>query len=59
MLFRSFLRALAEGRPLGEAAGAARADYPQFNLTGNLAGLIGWGLIRQVILAESTGRRSS
>jgi hypothetical protein len=54
-----FLRALAEGRSLGEAAGAARADYPQFNLTGNLAGLIGWGLIRQVILTEPTGRRPS
>ena len=54
-----FLRALAEGRSLGEAAGAARADYRQFNLTGNLAGLIGWGLIRQVILTEPTGRRPS
>jgi hypothetical protein len=54
-----FLRALAEGRPLGDAAAAARTDYAQFNLTGNLAGLIGWGLIRQVILAEPTGRRPS
>ena len=55
----AFLRALAEGRSLGEAAGAARADHRQFNLTGNLAGLIGWGLIRQVVLAEPTGRNPS
>jgi hypothetical protein len=53
----AFLRALAQGRSLGEAAGAARADCLDFDLTGNLAGLIGWSLICQVIIAESTGRR--
>jgi hypothetical protein len=54
----AFLRALAEGRSLGKAAAAARVDCPDFNLTGNLAGLIGWGLIRQVIVPDWTGRRS-
>jgi putative DNA-binding protein len=45
----AFLRALAAGQTLGEAAEAALADCPEFDLTGNLAGLIGWGLVRRVI----------
>jgi hypothetical protein len=46
----AFLLALAAGRPLAEAAEAALADDPRFDLTNNLAGLIGWGLVRSVIL---------
>jgi len=37
----AFLLALAAGRPLGEAAAAALEDNPEFDLAGNLAGLIG------------------
>jgi Putative DNA-binding domain len=55
----AFLGALAEGRSLGEAANAALADHPDFDLTGNLAGLIGWGLVRSVILPEPNERRRS
>jgi hypothetical protein len=55
----AFLRALAEGRSLGEAADTALADHPDFDLTGNLAGLIGWGLVRSVILPELNERRPS
>ena len=54
-----FLRALAEGRSLGSAADAALADHPDFDLTGNLAGLIGWGLVRGVILAQPNERAPS
>jgi Putative DNA-binding domain len=45
----AFLSALAAGSPLGEAAEAALADDPNFDLTGNLAGLIGSGLARDII----------
>ncbi len=45
----AFLLALAGGRPLGEAAEAALADYPEFDLTRNLAGLIGLGLVRDIV----------
>jgi len=45
----AFLLALAVGRPLGEAAEAALADDPNFDLTGNLAGLIGSGLVRNIV----------
>jgi hypothetical protein len=48
----AFLLALAAGRPLGDAAEAALADDPDFDLTGNLAGLIGTGLVRNIALAE-------
>ncbi len=48
----AFLLALAGGRPLGAAAEAALADHPQFDLTRNLAGLIGWGLVRDIVLPE-------
>jgi putative DNA-binding protein len=47
-----FLLSLAAGWPLGEAAEAALADDPDFDLTGNLAGLIGSGLVRGVVLPE-------
>jgi Putative DNA-binding domain len=47
-----FLLALAAGSPLGEAAEAARADDPNFDLTGNLAGLIGSGLARDIVFPE-------
>ena len=48
----AFLLALAAGRPLGDAAEAALADDPDFDLTGNLAGLIGSGLVRDIVLPE-------
>ena len=47
-----FLRALGEGRSLDEAADLALAERSDFNLAFNLAGLIGWGLIREVIVAR-------
>jgi len=46
---------LAAGRPLGAAAERALAECPQFDLTGNLAGLIGWGLARRIVLTHSSG----
>jgi hypothetical protein len=49
----AFLLALAAGRPLGEATEAALADHPDFDLTGNLAGLIGSGLVRDIVHPES------
>src|SRR5216684_313883 len=53
----AFLLALAGGRPLDEAAEAAVANDSTFDLVGNLAGLIGSGLVRDIILPEqrSTG----
>jgi Putative DNA-binding domain len=48
----AFLLALAAGRPLGEAAKAALADDQEFDLTGNLAGLIGSGLVRDIVVPE-------
>jgi hypothetical protein len=47
-----FLLALAAGRPLREASEAARADDPNFDLTGNVAGLIGSGLARDIVLPQ-------
>jgi hypothetical protein len=55
----AFLQALAEDRSLGAAADAALADHPDFDLTGNLAGLIGWGLVRGVILPQPNERAPS
>jgi hypothetical protein len=55
----AFLRALGEGRPLGEAADAALADHPEFDLAGNLAGLIGFGLVRGVKLPEPSEHQPS
>jgi hypothetical protein len=48
----AFLRALAEGQPLGKAAEAAVAACPAFDLTANLAGLIGWGLVGDLVVPE-------
>jgi hypothetical protein len=48
----AFLLALAAGRPLGEAAETALADDPEFDLTGNLAGLIGSGVVRAIVAPE-------
>jgi hypothetical protein len=53
----TFLLALAAGRPLGEAAEAALADDPDFDLTRNLAGLIGSGLVREIINPKPKNRR--
>ena len=47
-----FLLALTGGRVLGDAAEAALADDPNFDLTGNIAGLIGSGLVRDIVLPE-------
>jgi hypothetical protein len=55
----AFLRALAEGRSLGEAADVALADDDAFDLTGNFAALIGWGLVRSVVLPQPSERASS
>jgi Putative DNA-binding domain len=44
----AFLLALAAGRTAGEAAGAALVGDPQFDMTQNLAALIGWGLVRDI-----------
>jgi hypothetical protein len=46
----AFLLALAAERSLAEAAAAALADHSAFDLTGNLAGLIGWGVAGKVTL---------
>jgi hypothetical protein len=48
----AFLLTLASGRPLGQAAEAALADDPDFDLAGNLAGLIGSGLVRDIVVPE-------
>jgi hypothetical protein len=53
----AFLLALTAGRSLGEAAAAALADDPDFDLTCNLAGLIGSGLARDIIVPEPKNRR--
>lgn len=46
----AFLAALAAGLALGEAAEVAAGDDPNFDLTGNLAGLIGSGLARDIVV---------
>ncbi len=48
----AFLAALAQGHPLAKAAEAALADQPDFDLTANLAGLIGSGLVTDVVSTE-------
>lgn len=53
----AFLLALAAGRSIGEAAQAALADDTDFDLTCNLAGLIGSGLAREIIIPEPRSRR--
>jgi hypothetical protein len=52
----AFLLALAAGRSLGDAAGAALADDPDFDLTNNLAGLIDTGLVRNIAEPKSWGQ---
>jgi hypothetical protein len=49
----AFLLALAEGLPLREAAAAGLANAGEFDLAGNLAGLIGSGLARGFVVQES------
>lgn len=49
----AFLLALAARRTLGEAAEAAFQDHSDFDLTGNLAGLIGAGLVRDIVVPEA------
>jgi hypothetical protein len=48
----AFLLALAAGRPLGVAAEAALAEDADFDLTVNLAGLMGSGLVREIVFPE-------
>ena len=48
----AFLLSLAKDMTLGEAAEAAVTDCSEFDLTRNLAGLIGWGLVQDLILPE-------
>jgi Putative DNA-binding domain len=48
----AFLAALAAGRRLREAIEAAVADDANFELTGNIAGLIGSGLVRDIVVPE-------
>jgi hypothetical protein len=38
-----FLTALADGKSLGDAASAALAEAPDFDLSGNIAGLLSAG----------------
>jgi hypothetical protein len=45
----AFLAALAAGAMLGDAAIAGAADHPEFDLTANLAGLIGAGLATELL----------
>jgi len=48
----TFLMALAAAKPLGEAAATALSDDPEFDLSCNLAALIGSGLVRSISIAE-------
>ncbi|MGO9697827.1 MAG: putative DNA-binding domain-containing protein [Xanthobacteraceae bacterium] len=45
----AFLLALSAGRPVGEAAEAAFADYPQFDLSRSLAELMNSGIVIEII----------
>lgn len=45
----AFLQSLADGLPLRDAIAAALADHTGFDLTGNLAGLIGSGVARAIL----------
>lgn len=49
----TFLRALAAGRSLGEAAGGAVADCGEFDVTANLAGALSAGVLTDVLLPAS------
>ncbi len=46
----AFLLALADGRPIAEAAAAGLADHAEFDLARNLAGLIGANLVRHIVI---------
>jgi hypothetical protein len=48
----AFLLALAGAKPLDEAAAAALTDHPEFDLSRNLAGLIGSGVTRSIAVAQ-------
>ena len=52
----AFLLALAAARSLGEAAEAAFDGHSDFDLTSNVAGLIGAGLVRDIIVPEAMQR---
>jgi hypothetical protein len=54
----AFLLALAAGRTLGAAADAAFAESGEFDLTANLAALIGSGLVCGLVRAPANGRGS-
>jgi len=45
----AFLQSLADGLPLRDAIGVALADHSGFDLTGNLAGLIGSGVVSAIL----------
>jgi hypothetical protein len=47
----SFLLALADGQQLAAAAAAALSDHHEFDLSRNLAGLIGLGLVQSMGVA--------
>ena len=49
----AFLLALAAGRPLSEAADVAQADDSMFDLASNLAALIGWGPVCDIVVAQT------
>jgi hypothetical protein len=49
----AFLLALAAGRPLREAAEAAFADSPEFDLSHNIAGLIGSGVACGIVAPQA------
>ncbi len=53
----AFVLALAAGEPLAAAVEAARADSAGFDLTSNLAGLIGSGLVTGIVLPEPSKER--
>jgi hypothetical protein len=48
----AFLLALTEGRTLSEASETALAEDSDFDLIENLAGLIGFGLVRDIVLPK-------
>ena len=48
-----FLRALMAGQPLGEAAAAALASSPSFDIAENIAGLIQAGAFASVVAGET------
>jgi Putative DNA-binding domain len=54
----AFLLALAEGRALGPATDAAFAECPEFDLTGDLAQLISFGLVCGVAVTQPGGRNT-